>query len=165
MRPDWKMCTRENGTPVSLDLGGNWNHIVGGREKKQYPKHPPPPTALEKLKEKGKVRGINSLLCHHCVKKQSHLKDTKYEMQRKHTESSNLSQMSILLLFLCLKVQHNRKCVNIHVIPLTSIMSMSSCYPLNTVSSLSNSKWDVCMRMKVQYSNLQQTVTIAVIIT
>lgn len=63
----------------------------GGREK-QYPKHPPPQTALEKLKEKEKVRGINSLLCHHCEKKQSHLKDTKYEKQRKHFESSKLAQ-------------------------------------------------------------------------
>lgn len=116
------MHTRQNGIPMTLDLGGNWNHIVGGREKKQYPGHPPPPPALEKLKEKGKVRGINSLLCHHCVKKQSHLRDTKYEMQRKHFEPANLSQKSILLLFLSLKVKHNRKCVKMHVIPLTSIM-------------------------------------------
>lgn len=155
MRPDWKMHTRQNGTPVSLDRGGNWNHVVGGREKKQYPKEPPQ-RALEKLKEKGKVRGINSLLGQHCVKKQSHLKDTKYEMQRKHFESSNISQMLIFLLFLRLNVKHNRKCVKMHVIPLRSITPISSCYPLNTVGSLSNSKWDVCVRMKVQYSKLQQ---------
>lgn len=37
MRPDWKMHIRQNGIPVSLDLGGNWNYIVERREKKQYP--------------------------------------------------------------------------------------------------------------------------------
>lgn len=74
-------------------------------------------------------------------------------MQRRHFESSNFSQMNILLLFLCLKVKHNRKCVKMHVTPLT--MPISSCYPLNTVGSLSNSN-EMSVRMEVQYSQLQQ---------
>lgn len=88
------MHTRQNGIPMSLDLGGNWNHTGGKGEggRNNIQNTPPPQTALEKLKEKEKVRGINSLLCHHCEKKQSHLKDTKYEKQRKHFESSKLAQ-------------------------------------------------------------------------
>lgn len=64
----------------------------GGEGRRNNIQNTPPQTALEKLKEKEKVRGINSLLCHDCVKKQSHLKDTKYEKQRNHFESSKLSQ-------------------------------------------------------------------------
>jgi len=67
---------------VSLDLGGNWNHIVG--EEEETISKTPPQTALGKLEEKGKVRGINSPLCHHRAKKQSHLKDTKQETLPTH---------------------------------------------------------------------------------
>lgn len=120
MRPDWKVHTRQKGIPMSLDLGGNWNHIVGGGRGNNI--QTPPQTALGKLKGKGKVREISSPLCHHWVKKQSHLKDTKYEAQRRHFEFSNSSWIKILLLFLCFKVKHDRKqsicqvlCASLHL--------------------------------------------------
>lgn len=40
MRPDWKVHTRWKQILMSLELSGNWNHTVGERKKKQYPKLP-----------------------------------------------------------------------------------------------------------------------------
>lgn len=124
MRPDWKMHTRQNGIPVSLDLGGNWNHIVGGEGEETISMTPlsPPTKGSWKAKRKGERSEGSILYFAITVWRNSHIWKTQYEMQRKHFESANLSQMSILLLFLSLKVKHNRKCVKMHVIPLTSIM-------------------------------------------
>lgn len=79
-----------------------------GRKGEETISKTPPQTALEKLKEKGKVRGINSPLCHHRVKKQSHPKDTKYETQRRHFEPSN-SDENFASFSLCLKVKRDTK--------------------------------------------------------
>lgn len=100
MRADWKAHTSQKGIPMSLELTGNWNYIAGGEGEETISKTPPQ-TARETLKEKGKVRGINSPLCHHHVKKQSHLKDTKLRIHGRHFEPSYSSWMKILLLFLC----------------------------------------------------------------
>lgn len=111
---------------------------AGGRRNNIQPFPPAPPTALEKLKGKGKVRGINSPLCHHRVKKQSHSKHTKYQTQRRHFKPCN-SDENFAYFSPCLKVKRDTKLSKMHVIPLPSVMCTSLCYQLNTAGSLSNS--------------------------